>query len=279
MKFPRKTNTMYSALGSKLHYIRRGRRSDEQIPSGSLTVYHGRDLDARVDRSIEVSYYFKRKPLYWLGFEVTLDEYADEPAHLALWIGPLALHGSLDSPLLKRLAGWAATTQYPGCDKYARDREIRICVGDYIWWNFWTSANTWASATPRWRCGGRNIKELLLGKRQMRWEPVETVETLIPMPERSYPATVEMRDHVSWNSRLPFWKRRLRTCSVVIPGGLGVPGKGENAWDCGPDAIFAHSGPAENVAEAVGKVVASAYRDRLRHHGSVEYTEWEGAVT
>lgn len=277
MKLPRKTNTMYSALGGKIHYCRRGRRKDEPGFNGSLSVYHGQDLDRRVDRHASMSFYLRRKPVYWLGFEFSLDRYADDPSHLAAWIGPLSLYLNIDSPLMKRLADWAATTSYPGSGRYSPDREIRLCVNKRISWNVWTSGMCWDSKTPRWRNGSQDIKELLFGKWEMRWEPIETVETIIPMPERSYPATVEIRDHVSWNRRIPFLKRRIRTCNVEIPGGLGVPGKGENAWDIGADAIFSLSCPAETVAEAVGKVVESVYRDRLRRVGTVHYTEWENA--
>jgi hypothetical protein len=52
-----------------------------------------------------------------------------------------------------------------------------------------------------------------------------------------------------------------------------VPGKGENAWDCGPDGIFAMSGLGRTVEEAIGHVVAAALRDRHRRGHDHAYAE------
>jgi len=137
--------------------------------------------------------------------------------------------------------------------------------------------HSWHSKTPRWRYGHFDLADFLIGRRDMRWESVSKQDVSIPMPERWYDATVEIRDHVSWRKRLPWLTRRVRCANIDIPGGIGVPGKGENAWDCGDDAIFAMSCSADTVEDAIGKVVASVLHDRKRRGGSYLFTPSEAS--
>lgn len=44
-----------------------------------------------------------------------------------------------------------------------------------------------------------------------------------------------------------------------------VPGKGENDWDCGDDAIHGSTFAATTIPEAIGKMVGSAMRTRERY--------------
>lgn len=218
------------------------------------------------------------RPVYFLGAGVEVDRDQDEPVsfHVCLW--PFSVYLNVDS----KAASWIA--QRVGSDSYDdRDRLLRLDIGTrdergIVRWHLWWRDHVWSSTDPKWRRGSINLVELVLGRREMRWEPKSTLDVLIPMPERSYPAKVELRDHVSWYKRLPFWTKRIEHASIDIPGGIGHPGKGENAWDCGDDATFGMSCPAHNAEEAVGKLVASVLRDRKRYGGTYEFTPMERAA-
>lgn len=272
-KLPRKTNAMYSAFGGHLNYCRRA-NDEHRKRGGRLSFYYGRDLDREVTGSISLEYYCQR-PVYVFGGHVHLghdDDYVSGAAYL--W--PFSLYVNTRTPLGKKLNNRLISPKWDG------ERQIGIHVssrGDRfrISWDPWHPSMSWESGTPRWRSGSWDVVDSLLGRRDMRWETVETVEGAIPMPEGSYPATIEMRDHVSWRRRLPFIKRRQRCANVDVPGGIGFPGKGESAWDCGDDAIFAMSCAATSSEEAIGKVVASVLDKRKRYGGSYEFVKREAS--
>lgn len=273
-KLPRKTNRMYSAFGGKVHYCRSTIESRKGGANGRLGIYYGPNLDRDIVGKINIEYH-TRKPVYLFGGHVSIDQYADEPVNIGLYLWPFSLYLNIETPVTK----WLARRLTKAGAYEDREIAVHVCSGESLGtvrWNFWTPDSMWSAKTPKYRNGSFNIVDFVLGRREMRWEHVSNADVLIPMFEKTYPATVEMRDHVSWRRRLPFLQRRLRCADVDIPGGIGFPGKGENAWDCGDDAIFAMSCPAETPEEAVGKVVASVLRNRRNYGGSYTF-EPQGA--
>jgi hypothetical protein len=110
------------------------------------------------------------------------------------------------------------------------------------------------------------LLDALFGHHKHSRRVLETVETMVPMPERAYPCTVKL-ELAEWKRpRWPF-ARRLRTADVDIPQGVPHPGKGENSWDCGEDATYGLSCPASTVEEAVAAVVETVLKSRRRYGG------------
>ena len=264
-------NVMYSRFGGRRSYIWRRVDDDRHHrTTGRISVYYGRNPDRVIGGKVIAEYYIGR-PLYLFGGGVEFG-YHDEPVNCQLYFWPFSIYLNADTPLLCRLRDSLAP-------KYD-EREISLHVSPKgnrttVRWLLWHSTSSWSSRTPRWRCGSFDLADSVLGRREMRWETVSTQIVSIPMPERTYEATIEIRDHVSWRKRLPFWTKRLRCADVEIPSGIGFPGKGENSWDCGDDATYGMSCGAETVEEAIGKVVASVMRDRMRYGGSHEFTPSE----
>lgn len=122
-----------------------------------------------------------------------------------------------------------------------------------------------APRVPKWRYWSVFVDDLLFGRATFSKRVLQTVEASVPMPEGAYPATVTLTED-SW--RRPRWfTRRLLRAEVDVPGGVPHPGKGENGWDCGEDATFRMTTPAQTVEEAIGAFVASVLRDRYRYGG------------
>lgn len=49
--------------------------------------------------------------------------------------------------------------------QYEYDREIRLAIHhNTLWWNFWTSGDSWSSSTPKYRSGSFNFLNFLLGQ-------------------------------------------------------------------------------------------------------------------
>jgi hypothetical protein len=146
------------------------------------------------------------------------------------------------------------------------DKEIDVSIHDgAIWWSFWCDPWSWSPKIPKWRSGCWYPLDTFLGKVKYSAREFDCKNIEIPMPEKSYPATVKFEE-CTW--KRPRWfPTRIIRATVDIPEGVPVPGKGENSWDCGEDAIYSSTFPAGTIAEAVGKVVQSAMRDRIKYGG------------
>lgn len=109
----------------------------------------------------------------------------------------------------------------------------------------------------------------LIGEARYEEEPGTTHETAVVMPEGRYPATVRVY-RCRWNRR--FWNGRwLWRAEVDVPGGVPLPGKGENAWDCDDDAVFAQTvGAARryiDVVNAAQQLALGVLADRAKRAG------------
>lgn len=97
----------------------------------------------------------------------------------------------------------------------------------------------------------------------------EKVHVEVPMPEACYPATVELYEAEWRRPRWPGVWRRIKRCTITPDTPIPVPGKGENAWDCGEDATHSLTCPAKDAHEAVVKLVSSVLEKRYRRGGKL----------
>jgi hypothetical protein len=146
------------------------------------------------------------------------------------------------------------------------EKEISVSIHDgALWWSFWNDTMSWSSRTPKWRWGNWNPMDTFLGKIKYSEREFNNKDIEIPMPEKSYLANVVFKE-CTWKRPLWFAERIIRA-NVDIPEGIPVPGKGENSWDCGQDAIYSSCFPAKTLQEVIGKMVESAMRDRIKYGG------------
>lgn len=180
-------------------------------------------------------------------------------------------------------------------NRYVPNRDIAdVRFHDRIvWWTLWHDKHSYSSDTPRWRNGSFHWWDWLTGKPVLNRELIEgPVGVTIPMPEGGYQATAKIERSTWKRPRWP-WPQvhygydvdvisRPGPDSPYTPelvdgerpsGYIPVPGKGENAWDCGPDGTFSMSGPGRTIEAAIGDVVAQALRERKRHAGRHDYAE------
>lgn len=109
--------------------------------------------------------------------------------------------------------------------------------------------------------------DTLFGKECHKQRHVSLHEVLVPMPERSYPATVEM--YLSeWKRPRSPRTRRIMRANIELEQPIPFPGKGENSWDLGEDATFGMTCPAVTPKEAVDCLITSVMRDRERYGGA-----------
>lgn len=122
----------------------------------------------------------------------------------------------------------------------------------------------WSWRRGDWRQGGCFVPDVLLGRAKHETTTLRTVETVIPMPEGVYPATVKLTRATWWRPRWPFPLVRYYS-AVEIPNGIPFPGKGENAWDCGDDALFGCAAEGTTVEAGVANAVESVLRYRRKY--------------
>lgn len=144
-------------------------------------------------------------------------------------------------------------------DYYRRKRE----QGEAL---VWSRAATWPGW--EWRLRPR-LTDRILGRVQFTTDKGEPRPIVIDMPEGEYQATIREVAITHKRPRSPR-AQRFQRWDIDIPQGLPVPGKGENSWDCGEDAIYGSSFPQDglNVAEAIAYIQADALRTRARYGGA-----------
>lgn len=151
---------------------------------------------------------------------------------------------------------------------YPESREISLRIHHWtLWWTLWMSDNEWRSTDPKWRRGAFHFDRLLFGRQEYACEPIGTPwQGGVWMPEGMYPVLVTKQRETWFRSRGP-WQYAHRTrvsCDVRCEIGIPFPGKGENSWDCGDDALFATAIATANIEEACqqfGHIVLE-YRQR-----------------
>jgi len=181
--------------------------------------------------------------------------------------------GSLSVPGI--LSIWMfANGMLPGLP---RDREVSLRIfSGAIWWSVWRDwRDGWSRDVPRWRDGNFNFVDFLLGDAKYSTRDIEAREIVVPMPEKSYAATAKLFES-TW--KRPRWPaRKLLRVQIDVPEGIPMEGKGENSWDCGTDATFGITCPANSIAKGVGELVGSALHDRVRYGGWADWT-WTKAA-
>jgi hypothetical protein len=116
--------------------------------------------------------------------------------------------------------------------------------------------------------------DVLLGRMRYSEQVVEERAVIVPMPEGAHAAHAKLL-RASWKRpRWPF-AHELNRVTIDVPEGVPVPGKGENSYDCGPDAIFGTTVTARTIEDGVGELVASALQTRRRRGARPDYNERE----
>lgn len=111
-----------------------------------------------------------------------------------------------------------------------------------------------------------NPTDWLLGRQKYSTEDVEQGACVVSMPEGDYPATYRIFDSTWQRPRWP-WTKRLRRGDIEIEGGIPIPGKGENSWDCEDTTMDGLTCVATTAAALVEKMRVSVMQRRDRYGG------------
>lgn len=150
--------------------------------------------------------------------------------------------------------------------------------GGTLFWTVWKDPSHW-SRSDGWRHSSVNFVNWVLGKTIYSEDDLSTTQTVVAMPEATYPVEVTLQ-RARWSRPRGFFgigEKEIRRAQVDVLDANGdkssipVPGKGENSWDCGEDGTWSVALPAATVPEALAGLIESVLRTRERHGGSVNW--------
>ena len=183
-----------------------------------------------------------------VGAEVTVGNSPREDAvsvNVGLFSHSVTLSSSLPQDLWKKLRSIVK----PADEKYDYKSYV---TGFHAWrdeseplffaWRLNRPTGEWSSSTPWWL-------DYSFSWEGYWWKhtgakTLSSEDTTIFMPEGAYQWTIDKVEH-TWVNRLGQTKKRV-SFDLKCKDGEQIPhpGKGENPFDCGPDATYSLSGPA-----------------------------------
>lgn len=178
---------------------------------------------------------------------------------------------------LRRLFGLYITLPAKSQGSRYDCRYYGISIHDWAVWFKFGGTDDWSNKDPWWWSFNFQIADFILGDSKMVETELSKTREALPLPEGPVAVDVTLKYCVWRRPRWPWAIHRVYRAEVepVDPDGIGVPGKGENAWDCGDSSIQSLCLVARTVEEALGSVVATVLRTRMRHGGSHEHTPAE----
>lgn len=245
----------------RLHWQNLNEKGREEV-TGSI-VRAGRAwlyLDGESRNSLNVEWKLWSKSL---SVQLGLADYDHAiSAHVCLYL--FSLYVTLDWFRAER---WLRQMTKRKGEQFGNGRTIGISWFDErLSVDLWNDPMEWQSSDPKWWHFSIAPADILLGKRKYSERPLSVDTRFLTLPERSYPVEIKLKEAMWKRARWPFPAKIVRAEMNVV-GGVPVPGKGENSWDCGEDATFGITCPANTFDEALSAYYSSVMRSRERHGG------------
>lgn len=151
---------------------------------------------------------------------------------------------------------------------YDLGRSMGFSVHDgSLWIDFWCDQNGWSRDMPWYaKCLCIDPMEIVFGHRKHSERDLDIRDAEIAMPEGPYQVKIRLFESTWKRPRSPLKKKLLRV-EVKCEGGVPVPGKGENSWDCGEDAVFSSTFPCGSFEQAVADFTADILKTRGKYGG------------
>jgi hypothetical protein len=149
---------------------------------------------------------------------------------------------------------------------YSRHTGISIHDGS-IWIDIRQDTDSWSPKRDKFRHIVITPADILFGKMRYSKTDLKKVETVISMPEGSYPAKITLIE-CTWKRSRSFLKKVVKRAEIEMEKSIPVPGKGENDWDIDDDAVYSLTIPdVDTIEGAIAGTVKSCLNDRFRIAG------------
>lgn len=127
------------------------------------------------------------------------------------------------------------------------------------------SGDEWHRDDPlNWMRGCIFLEDKVFGRAEHHKEVVgPQVDAIASFPEGDYPLKLQ-REIRTWKRPRWPWTLVHRYVDIEAVRPAESQGKGENSWDCGPDAIWGMSSPGHSYSDAVAAYVKATLSDRAK---------------
>lgn len=127
------------------------------------------------------------------------------------------------------------------------------------------SGDEWHRSDPlNWMRGCRFLIDDIFGRATYANEKVgPPVQAVACFPEGQYTLTLQ-RETSTWTRPRWPWAYVRTSVDITLERPPGFQGKGENSWDCGPDAIYGMSSEGHSYEDAVATYVKAVLRERAK---------------
>lgn len=127
------------------------------------------------------------------------------------------------------------------------------------------SGDEWHRDDPlNWMRGCRFLLDDIFGRFDCTREKIgDSVQAVACFPEGRYTLTLQ-RELMTWRRPRwpwPYWRKSV---AITLERPPEFQGKGENSYDCGPDAIYGMSSEGHGYEDAVAAYVKAVLRERAR---------------
>jgi len=191
-----------------------------------------------------------------LAFEVTVGGIEGELFLLRLGLFFITFYIGLENWI------WARKLNFPYED--ARNTGFYIVPesdGLFGHLEIWQKMGEWRRGDRSWSF---NFDRIVWGDKKFSKRTLWEIEREIPMPEKSYAATLTLEER-TWKQPRKFWRPVVVKSSIdiEIPEGIPHPGKGTTSYNCGEDALMGLGFDGTDPDEAIRHVQQRAqwYRD------------------
>lgn len=166
-------------------------------------------------------------------------------------------------------AAWVK--RLPGIGRGWQDSNREI---GFSWYDGYLMLSLWCRNGNEWSRGDRwwhfkqpimlNPADFFLGRDKYSDEPLESGEIEFSLPESDYIATYRLFCSTWKRPRWPRPRRLLRG-EIGVEGGVPIPGKGENSWDCDDTVTYSLTCPATTKEELVAKFIEGIEKRRQKY--------------
>lgn len=136
----------------------------------------------------------------------------------------------------------------------------------YLSWE-WGHIETgeWRRDDPEnWRKGSVFLLDTIFGRATCTTEKIGApVQAVACFPEGQYALTLQRETRTWKRPRWP-WPYVRHFVDITLDRPPGFQGKGENSYDCGPDAIYGMSSDGHSFEDAVATYVKAVLRERRK---------------
>lgn len=147
---------------------------------------------------------------------------------------------------------------------FTKEKELGFYINsEYLQLNLFTSESDCEYNNKRSKF--YNIRDILFGDFKYTKNDIKSFPVVIPLPEGSYNGVATISERIWKRSKIPFISQYKIDTWIELEKGLPFPGKGENSWDCGEDAIHGYGCSSIEYYDVVAKGVELCMRNRSKY--------------